>query len=335
MASRQLIRFVFTLLPALALLALLLATLFLAGDAETDESRLARWSPWLFGGAIAALLVLLGTIARQAWRMFVQSRARVPGARLASRLSLLLVLLVVPPLVLVYGFALRFINLSIDSWFDVRIEQAIDDALALGRLYVDAELARARDATVALAATLEAGAPQAALDEAIDASGALSLAVFGADGVLAGNAAADPRFVVPGAPEPNALLRVRDGRVVAEPMPAGDDLVLRVIVPLPDGRALQALHPLPSESQPLARRLESSYHDYQRLAFVRGSLKLTFALILSAVLLLSLLLALLAALMLARRQVRPIARLAGATAEVARGQFGQPLPRGGDDELGF
>ncbi|HET9484030.1 MAG TPA: ATP-binding protein, partial [Xanthomonadales bacterium] len=133
----------------------------------------------------------------------------------------------------------------------------------------------------------------------------------------------------------NLLLRVREGRIVAEPMPAGDDLVLRVIAPLPGGRALQSLHALPRESQPLARRVESSYHDYQRLAFVRGSLKLTFALILSAVLLLSLLLALLAALTLARRQVKPIARLASATAEVARGRLGEPLPRGRDDELGF
>ncbi len=335
MARRKLIRTALALLPALALIALLFAALFLAGDAETDEGRLSRWSPWLFGGAFAALLVLLGTIARQTYRMLKQAREHAPGARLAARLSLMLVLLVVPPLAIVYGFALRFLNASIDSWFDVRIEQALDDALALGRLYVDAELERAREATVALAGSIDTAAPQAALDQAIDAGGALSLAVFEVGGTLAASAAADPRFVVPGAPDPAALLRVRDGRTVAEPMPAGDDLVLRVIVPLADGRALQALVPLPRQSQPLARRVESSYHEYQRLAFVRGSLKLTFALILSAVLLLSLLLALLAALTLARRQVKPIARLASATAEVARGRFGTMLPRGGDDELGF
>ncbi|HET9484350.1 MAG TPA: hypothetical protein VFO79_10375, partial [Xanthomonadales bacterium] len=172
MARRELIRIVFALLPALALLALLFAALFLAGDAETDESRLARWSPWLFGGAFVALLILLGTIARQVWRMVVQSRQRAPGARLAARLSLMLVLLVVPPLVLVYGFALRFLNASIDSWFDVRIEQALDDALALGRLYVDAELERAREHTLLVAAGLDAAAPQAGLDAAIDDGGA-------------------------------------------------------------------------------------------------------------------------------------------------------------------
>ncbi len=130
----QLIRRALAALPALALLALLFGALLLAGDAETDETRLGRWSPWLFGGALAAVAVLLVTIVRQLWRLARQWRERAPGARLAGRWTLALVLLAVPPVILVYGFALRFLNSTIDSWFNVRVESALDDALKLGRL---------------------------------------------------------------------------------------------------------------------------------------------------------------------------------------------------------
>jgi len=69
--------------------------------------------------------------------------------------------------------------------------------------------------------------------------------------------------------------------------------------------------------------------------FLRDALKLAFALILSFVALLSVLLALLLAFDLARRILAPIARLAGATREVAEGRYGEPLPEAQDDELGF
>ncbi len=160
MATRRLTRLALTVLPALALAALLFAALFLAGDAETDTSRLGGFPPWLFGGAAVAVLVLLGTIAVALGRLLRQVRARAPGARLASRWTLALVLLAVPPVLLVYGFALRFVTTSIDSWFNVRVAEALDDALALGRIYLDDQRARGGAATEAearLLATLDRG----------------------------------------------------------------------------------------------------------------------------------------------------------------------------------
>ena len=335
MAQSRLTRRLLAAVPALALLALVFAALLLAGDAESDVGRLGRWSPWLFGGALLAVLVLLATIARALWKLAAQRRAQVPGARLATRLMLALVLLAVPPVLLVYGFALQFLNATIDSWFNVRIEQALDDALALGRLYVDDALVDARRSTEALASELGGAPAQDAVDGAIDRSGALQLAVFDGSGALLASAAGDPRYLLPVTPEPDTLLRLRGGGTVAQAEPDGSDLVLRVLVPLEGGGALQAVHALASRSQPLARRLEASYHDYQRLDFLRGSLKLTFTLILSAVVLLSLLLAVLAALAVARRQVAPLARLATATRAIAAGEHTQALESGPADELGF
>lgn len=338
MATRRLTRLALTALPALALAALLFAALFLAGDAETDASRLGGFPPWLFGGAAVAVLVLLGTIAVALGRLLRQVRARAPGARLASRWTLALVLLAVPPVLLVYGFALRFVTTSIDSWFNVRVAEALDDALALGRIYLDDQRARAGAATEAEAralAILDRGAWSAALDTALDQRGALGLAVFSGNGALLAAAAADPRLLLPAAPEAATLLGVRNGGTDVQVEPLGTDLAVRAVSTVDADAVLVATYPLPAAVQPLARRIESSWHDYQRLAFLRGSLKLTFVLILSAVLLLSLLLAVLAALRVARRQVEPVARLARGTQEIAAGHLGHQLPPAGDDELGF
>jgi nitrogen fixation/metabolism regulation signal transduction histidine kinase len=333
---RRLTRWLFGLLPALALAALFAFVLLLAGDAEADAARLGRWWLWAFGGAAASVALVLGAIIGRAWDLVRARRERRPGARLAARWAIALVLLAVPPLLLVYGFALRFLHTTVDSWLNVQVAAGLDDALALGRLWLDGEVARARAEGEALAGRL-AGAPdlQAALESELDASDALQFAVFTASGSLRAAAAADPRLLLPTPPDPTELLRVRDGAVEADSQPLGEDLVVRTLRALPPDDVLLAVWPLPSDVRPLVRNIEATWADWQRLSFLRDSLKLTFTLVLTLALLLSLLLAVLAALRVARRQVAPVARLAVATAEIARGEYGREVPAGGDDELGF
>ena len=199
MARAGLTRLALTALPATALLALVFAALFLAGDAQSDVSRLGRWSPWLFGGALAAVLVLLATLVRQLVVLLRERRAGAPGARLTARTALALVLIALPPVLLVYGFALKFLEGTVDSWFNVRIEQALDDALALGQIHVGSETDRASRTVAALAGELASRAPaerQGMLDRALDATGAMQLALFSADGAPLASAASDARLLL-------------------------------------------------------------------------------------------------------------------------------------------
>lgn len=337
MDLRALIRGASVALPALALATLLAATVLLAGDLEEDVSRLGRFAPWLAGAALLAVAVLVAAIGWRAVELLRQRRARAPGARLASRWALSLVLVAVPPIVLVYGFALRFLHDSVDAWFNVRIERALDDALALGRDFLDAERARALRASESLA--LRVGlAPdedwQEVLESELDAGEARQLALFGFNGQVLAVAADDARLLLPAPPDSGALLAIRDGAVEAVAEPLGEDLVVR-IRRAAGAAVLQGIYELPPRVQPLARNIEQSWFDYQRLALLRGSLKLTFTLILTAVLLLAALLAILAALAVAKRQVAPIARLSEGTRRIAAGDFDARLPAGGDDELGF
>jgi PAS domain S-box-containing protein len=326
----------------LALLLLLLAALYLAADAEGFGAANARYYPYVFVVAALALVALALAILRRLWRLRQQLRRGEPGARLTRRLVLLLVLLALPPVLLVYGFGVRFIGATVDSWLRVNSAEALEDGLAIGQLYLDERLVAAQrsvDEAATRIAGLDDDALDAALEDALDATGAQQLALFEADGRLRAVAAADPVLLLPAPPEEDIRLALDSrGRYAAAERDA-NGMRLRVLLPVGNAfageRVLQGLFGLPPAYAGLALRVEAAVHGQRQAMFLREGLKLAFALILSFVLLLSLLLAVLLAFDLARRLVAPIARLASATRDVGQGRYQAPLPEGQDDELGF
>jgi len=341
--ASRLTRLTRRVLPASAVAVLLAAALLLANDAAGGDSRLGAWYPWMLGACALALCVLLAVIAQRLWRLRRELHERAPGARLNRRVLLMLILLALPPVLVVYAFALNFLNATIDTWFSVRMERALDDALEIGRVYIDERLAQARQTTAAAVQQLAEvgdGDLQARIDSLIDTQGAIQLGVFGADQAVLAAASSDPQFLTPLVPDSAALLQVQGSGGYAAAEPIGSRLVLRIVQPLPgsapgNARLLQALYPLPPQLQPLTTGVEQANFDFQRLKYLRGSLKLTFTLVLTFVLLLSVLFALMVAFGIARRLTAPIGRLAAATRAVGAGRYDTPLPVRSDDELGF
>jgi PAS domain S-box-containing protein len=342
MATRWLKFALRRLVPALAVLALLLASLKLAEDAA-GGSGVGFYYRWILGAAAAALAILALAIAQRLWRLRVDLARDAPGARLGRRLLVMLVLLAVPPVVVVYGFALRFLDATVDNWFNVKLEQALDDALEIGRIVVDERLRVAEQSSANLATKLDSASDielQGLLDDSVDGLAATQLAVFDASGRVIATTSSDPRYLDPPLPDATMQMRIAgDGRYAAAE-PIGDALMLRVAVPIGGDarggrRLLQGLFPLPTRLQTLTRGIENASFDFERLKFLRGSLKLTFALILTFALLLSALLVTLAAFGIARRLVAPLGRLIAATRAVAAGRYDTPLPIASNDEVGF
>jgi PAS domain S-box-containing protein len=343
MATRGWLKFTLRrALPALAVIALLLASLKLAEDAA-GGGGVGLYYRWILGAAATALALLALAIAQRLWRLRVDLQRGAPGARLGRRLLVMLVLLAVPPVVVVYGFALRFLDATIDNWFNVKLEQALDNALEIGRIVIDERLRVAERASVDISARLDATPAnelQAILDDEIDEIGATQLAVFDNDGRVIATASSDPRYLDPPLPDATMQMRLQGNGRYAAAEPIGDILMLRVAVPIASDvpgskRLLQGLFPLPTRLQALTRGIENASFDFQRLKFLRGSLKLTFALILTFALLLSALLVTLAAFGVARRLVAPVGRLIAATRAVGAGRYDTPLPIASNDELGF
>jgi nitrogen fixation/metabolism regulation signal transduction histidine kinase len=347
MATRAtVIRWAAGLLVALTVLALAVAGLYLASDATVGRARLGPYYPALLtlAGVLATGLGLV--IALQLLRLWRALRARAPGARLNGRLFMLFAALSLPPALLVFGFALNFLFGAVDSRFAAPVAAALDDALEVGRLYLEERREGAERAVGELAQTLartDRSIWLYEMDQAIEALGALQLAAFAADGAVLASSSADPDWLRPETPPESLRLRLAARDVVGAVEQAGDQLVLRALARI-DGLSigitggadlLQAVFPVPARYAPLAGRIEAAAAEHQQLEFLRDALKLSMAIILGLVLLLVVLASLLLALRASRRLVMPVARLADATAAVARGEFGRSLPPpDGDDELG-
>src|SRR5258705_116693 len=116
MDTRALKRWGLRALILLAVAAGLWALLLLAHSAENsaDFNRRQPWILLLNSGAVIALGVLL---ARKLWQLYRDFQGHVPGSRLTVRTVVIFGSLVVVPLLVVYLFALEFLNYGIDSWF--------------------------------------------------------------------------------------------------------------------------------------------------------------------------------------------------------------------------
>jgi two-component system, NtrC family, nitrogen regulation sensor histidine kinase NtrY len=248
-------------------------------------------------------------------------------------------------LLVVYSFALQAINRSIDSWFDVRVEQTLDDALDLSRAALDIRGRELLVSTERLSARL-ADTPEAFAASELDLmrrqSGATELTLFGSNGDVIATSTGEVHYQIDG-PDESVLLQVRQGSpfVSLDPFPEGG-LHFRIIVPvaersaLTQPRSLQVLYPVRSRMNELAESVQDAYSRYGELLIRRDPLKLSFSLTLSLVLLLSLLAAVWGALFAARRLVAPIQDLAAGTDAVAKGDLDTRLPLpASSDEVGF
>ncbi len=111
---------------------------FLLTVATNNPALYERHYVWLFwvNVALASTLVAVIVVAgvRMLWRV---SRGRF-GSRLLLKLAAIFALVGILPGVLIYAVSYQFVSRSIESWFDVRVEGALDAGLNLGRGTLDA-----------------------------------------------------------------------------------------------------------------------------------------------------------------------------------------------------
>lgn len=340
------------ILPVSALIFALLIALLLVSGVQQDipsglSALLAEGYLWVLVVTAVAVLILLWAIASRLLTLVRRVKSEQPGARLAARWVRNFLGLSIPPALIVYFFSAWFLSSTIDSWFDVQVEQALADSLALGQQFLDTRTLESRNQLRETANGLrelrEGGdLLRRELLGRVRASGPLELTVMGADGTLVATANINALTGLPERPGDFALLQAQDRGeyAAAEPTPDGG-LQIRVLNWLPpefpgdQARILQAIYPLPPGITELASSIEQEYYRYQNVSYLRNSLKQSFLLILSLVLLLTILLAILAALNAARRMVAPLSRLSRATHEVAGGDFAQRVEAGEKDEIGF
>lgn len=332
-------------MPVIPLVAVLLVSLLLMGDATENSARFGRMFSVLLVINVIGLAALVVLIGINLHRLIWQYRRGVAGARLTVRMVVIFVVLAMAPVLVVYYFSLQFLHRGIDSWFDVRVEQALEDSLELSQLSLDIRMREVLRQAELMASELRdvtAGDMPITLDDLRERSGASELALLASNGRVLASSNVDTTVLVPNQPGEGVVLQVRQSGsyVGLDPIPNAG-LHVRAVVkvatsdPGAESRILQALYSIPKNADTLAANVQEAFSKYKELAFLRRPLKYSFTLTLSLVLLLSLLAAVLAAFFSARKIAAPIRDLAEGTRAVAAGDYTKRVRLTTRDELGF
>jgi len=331
-------------LPVVILSVLLLISLYLMSNATQNSEEFGRIFFALLFINIVALVILLVLIGTNLVRLIRQYRNRATGSRLTVRLVIMFIILALLPVSVVFYFSLGFIQRSIDSWFDVRIEKTLDDTLELTRLALDERkrdlIRRSSKITQSLLHVPQEGLSAAVVNlrQQYDAQ---DLAVLDEGGRVLAFSSADINELVPELPDAMMLQQLQQqGSYMERDEWGHGKLALRILLTIPGRETandwiLQARYPLSDRVDELTDNIQVAFAEYRQLTLLREPLKFSFTLTLSLVLLLSCLTAVWAAFFSARRLVAPIRALAIGTRAVAAGDYHRQLPQHSHDELGF
>ena len=329
--------------------ALGIALVALMFRASSNNGVFEQNYPWLFGLGLALTIGLLGLIAVQVYSLVRRLRTQVFGSKLGLRLMAVFALMAVIPGGLVYAISVQFLNRSIDSWFDVPVDQAFESALNLGRAALDASasdlLRRSRDVALRVADT--SADAEEVVRQIRQQSNFDEVLIAGSDGAVkvwigaAPDGSTSRNRLLPDKP---SLAEVQDA-IIKGPQKFTETLgeraiFSRVVILIPAApstqaaRVLQIMRSAPREVIIDAQSVESGVRDYQRLQLLRDGLKRVFALTLTLAMVLTLFSAIALSFLLSERLSAPLSALAESTRAIARGDFTKLNPVKSRDEFG-
>ncbi|CAM8287028.1 NtrY Signal transduction histidine kinase involved in nitrogen fixation and metabolism regulation [Candidatus Methylopumilus universalis] len=314
-------------------------------------SKASSSSEFISGSSYTVVLILSGIfilsliaiIANQIKKLFRNIKKDVMGSRLSMRLVISFTLMAVIPGLIVYLVSVNFLTRSIESWFNVKVESALDGGLKLGQKALDIMLTDLELKAERMALTLSSmptTSQYAALSDLREKTGVQDATIISDQGKIIAVSSNDAESFLPALPTLIQLKQAENniyGKI--EPI-KNKGLYLRVLAPI-NGAAisnerliLQILQPVPDSLTTLAESVQDVFQDYQKLSYSRDSLKVIFSITLTLVLMLAILTAVAIGFLLSRKLSEPLALLAEGTKKIAKGNFKTMLPEKGKDELG-
>ncbi|MDH3614939.1 MAG: ATP-binding protein [Gammaproteobacteria bacterium] len=325
---------------------LAIAALFLLTQTVQKSDDFDRLQDIILAINIAGGILLVGLLIGNLARLLRDYRQNVPGAKLKARMVGMFVGLAVLPLLVVFYFSMQFINRGIDSWFNVQIEEGLDNALTLSRAALEMQKRQNLYATQQVAKRLSQASDRQIVFELGRLrrdSGASEMTLYGENNTVLATSSDSSTASLPKPLSEEVVLQMQQDRpfVSLESYGTGSVEVRTAVVfrhqsrRSQQPRVIQAYYPVTERLGRMINSVEKSYQEYQQLVFFREDLKDLLSLTLAFVLLLSLLAAIYGAFVLSRRLVAPIQDLVAGTRAVAMGDFDTRLPTPTRDEIGF
>jgi nitrogen fixation/metabolism regulation signal transduction histidine kinase len=339
-------------ISAAVVMGLGLVLLFLLTQAADNRELYEQNYRQLFGLNVVVATLLMSVIAWMSVRLLMRLRQGKFGSRLLLKIAATFALVGFVPGLLIYSVSYQFVSRSIESWFDVKVEGALDAGLSLGRTTLD---------TLASDLGQKTRSASAAINDLPDASVGIALErmkdQLGADDVIlwstAGQAlssAGESRYKInPDRPTPAQLRLVKTQSVVtviegldeAELQGTAKARIRALVLVAPSGlglliepRVLQVTKALPPTLVSNALAVEVAYREYQERALGREGLRSMYIGTLTLSLFLAVFGAVLLAVLLGNQLARPLLMLAEGVRDVAAGDLSPKRALQGRDELG-
>ena len=336
-------------------LALALVLLFLltqaTGNRELYERNYARLL--VLNVAVAALLlIVIGWIAL---RLYLRMRQGRFGSRLLIKLAAIFGLVGLLPGLMIYGVSYQFVSRSIESWFDVKVEGALDAGLNLGRATLDnmaLDLGnKTRQAATQISETPD-GMAALAMERLRDQLSATDVVLWTAAGQVIVSVG-DSRFKInPERPAAQLFRNARTQRVATQiegleeqavsasaSVPTGRIQALALVNSsklglLGDVRYLQVTQAIPASVVANAVAVQEANREYQERALARDGLRRMYIGTLTLSLFLAVFGAVLLAVLLGNQLAKPLLLLADGVRQVALGDLTPKAALQSKDELG-
>ena len=325
---------------------------FLLSIATNNPALYERHYVWLFwvNVGLASLLVTVIVVAgvRLLWRV---SRGRF-GSRLLLKLAAIFALVGVIPGVLIYTVSYQFVSRSIESWFDLKVEGALDAGLNLGRGTIDSIVAELGTKTRLAAERLgeaSSSAEPLRLERLREQLSAQEVGVVGSSGQSLFTTGSTTSGLMPERLSAQLLRQARTQRVVSQAEGLDEDAAaagtaarVRAVAVIPStnftlGEQERYLVVTQSIAPALAANalaVTSAYREYQQRSLARTGLRKMYIGTLTLSLVLAVFGALLLAVALSNQLAQPLLLLAEGVEQVARGDFSSKAVFASRDELG-
>src|SRR5210317_808339 len=291
------------------------------------------------------VVILFGFIAYQIIRLVKEVKKEVTGSRLTLRLVISYSVMIIIPLMVLYFVSVSFLTKSIESWFNVRVESALEGGLNIGQktldlMRKDIEL-KSRSIGYSLSNLSEEKFNPVLSDlrEKFDIYEAMVLDEDNQIIALSSKEYTDIEQIIP---EREELILANNGFHGKIDINDKNDIYLKTYLPffssgnkLKPKYYLNIIQKVPDSISQVALSVESVFEDYKALTYSRNSLKVIYQITLTIILFLAIILSISLALYFSRRFTMPISILSNATQEIAQGNFKKKIPDQGKDELGM
>ncbi|HQT97650.1 MAG TPA: ATP-binding protein [Thermodesulfobacteriota bacterium] len=270
---------------------------------------------------VVFVVLLIFLVTRNVFKILLDRRRNLLGAKLRSRLVLIFICFSLIPTMILFIAATNITTTSIKSWIGSRVGQALTGAV---------EIARERLEEEARALSPAAGSAASGGPGAVAPPGA-ALLFFGKDAVVARDGDLPPQV------EAEILKRVRGMKEAVDGKGAGTligDGFAAAWRRAPGGAIVVAARYLPPAEAARIRQIAKAYDEYHQVRLLDDPIRASYVGILILITLLIVFAASWMGIYLARQITVPVQLLAEGTEEVARGNLDVSLDYRSGDEFG-